>query len=283
MDKAGVRAAFEAAGLARLTKDINALSKASILLFTTPTPETSFELGASKLGGLPDVSVGFAWPVWKDVPQSFIAQIRLDEAHTFDVDGVLPEHGMLWFFYDAQQQTFGAAPNDKGGWLVLFDENPTTLQRATVPAKLPTGSQFQPCTLRFASEITLSLQPQLELGPNFDWTDEEQKRYETLLSTFPTPEDHAAVHHRLLGNPDTIQDDMREECQLAFNGVADANDPKANELLAGAMEWQLLLQIDSDEQVGMRWGNTGMLYYWLKKSDLQAQRFAASWLVLQSE
>ncbi len=283
MDKAAVQAAFVAAGLTRLTKDIDALSKASIRLFTTPTPETNFELGASKLGGLPDVPADFVWPVWKDVPQSFIAQIRLDEAHAFNVDGVLPEHGMLWFFYDATQQTFGADPNDKGGWLVLFNEKPPTLQRAIVPAKLPAESQFQSSAVRFASEVTLSLQPQLELGPNFDWTDEEQKRYETLLSTFPTVEDHAAIHHRLLGNPDTIQDDMREECQLAFNGVADADDPKANELLAGAMEWQLLLQIDSDEQIGMRWGNTGMLYYWLKKADVQAQHFAASWLVLQSE
>jgi uncharacterized protein YwqG len=33
----------------------------------------------------------------------------------------------------------------------------------------------------------------------------------------------------------------------------------------------------------MRWGNAGMLYYWLKRNDLQAQRFDEAWLVLQSE
>lgn len=283
MDKDGVQAAFAAAGLARLTKDIDALTKASIRLFTTLTPETQIALGASKFGGLPDVPADFVWPVWKGVPQSFIAQIRLDDAHPFDVDGVLPAHGMLWFFYDAMQQTFGADSADKGGWLVIFSENPVPLQRVAVPATLPTESQFQSSVVRFVREVTLSQQPQFELGANFDWTAEEQKQYETLLSTFPTPEDHKEIHHRLLGNPDTLQDDMREECQLTSNGVTDASDPKASELLADAMEWQLLLQVDTDEDAGMRWGSTGMLYYWLKKTDLQARRFDASWLVLQSE
>jgi len=45
----------------------------------------------------------------------------------------------------------------------------------------------------------------------------------------------------------------------------------------------LLLQIDSDENAGMRWGDEGMLYYWMKRDDLQRQRFDTTWLVLQSE
>ena len=130
--------------------------------------------------------------------------------------------------------------------------------------------------------MTLSQQPRLEI-PNLDWTVAEQKQYETLLSTFPDPTDHAAIHHRLLGYPDTIQDDMRLECQLASHGVTDISDPRASELSKGALDWQLLLQIDSDEQAGMEWGNTGMLYYWVKAADLQALRFDTTWLVLQSE
>ncbi|MGZ6387521.1 MAG: DUF1963 domain-containing protein, partial [Ktedonobacteraceae bacterium] len=118
---------------------------------------------------------------------------------------------------------------------------------------------------------------------NFDWTDDEVQKYETLLSTFPTPEDHGAVHHQLLGNPQTIQDDMRLECQLASHGVTDINDPRANVLSKGAQEWQLLLQIDTDEDIGMQWGNTGMIYYWLQASDLKKSDFDNAWLVLQSE
>ncbi len=283
MNKADVQAAFQAAGLARLTKDIDALAKASIRLTTTPiAPDSLVEAGASKFGGAPDVPGDFVWPEWKGMPQSFIAQIRLEDAHPYDVDGVLPSHGTLWFFYDAQQQTYGADPADKGGWQVIYAESPTVLQRATVPATLPTTSQFQGCTLSFSSEITLSLQPHLELK-NFDWTDEEQKKYETFIASFPTQEDRTMVHNRLLGNPETLQDDMRLQCQYASNGVSDASDPKADELAKDALEWQLLLQVDSDDHAGMRWASTGLLYYWLKKADLKKRQFAASWLVLQSE
>ncbi len=76
---------------------------------------------------------------------------------------------------------------------------------------------------------------------------------------------------------------MRLECQLASNGVTDIDDPRAAALSKGAMDWQLLLQVDTDDTIGMRWGNTGMLYYWISLADLQARRFDSTWLVLQSE
>ena len=189
---------------------------------------------------------------------------------------------MLWFFYDAKQGTYGADPTDRGGWCVMFKEDYSGLQRIAAPHKLPAESQFQACSVSFASEVTLSQSPQLDI-PDFDWTDDEVQKYETLLSTFPTPEDHGAVHHQLLGNPQTIQDDMRLECQFASHGVTDINDPRAHELSKGAKEWQLLLQIDTDETIGMRWGDAGMIYYWMRASDLQKCDFDDSWLVLQSD
>ena len=282
MDKAGVQAAFVAAGLSRLLKDIDQVSKASIRLYTTPAGEYDISIGASRVGGVPDVPPGFTWPDLKGVPQSFIAQIYLDEVRKYDTNGALPQSGMLWFFYDAQQETYGADPADLGGWRVIFSDNYSGLQRTPAPANLPAASQFKACSTSFASEITLSRQPKLEI-PDFDWTDDEQQKYEMLLSTFPNPADHAALHNRLLGNPETIQDDMRLECQLASHGVTDINDPSAAELSKGAMDWQLLLQIDTDERIGMRWASTGMIFYWITGSDLQAHRFDHTWLVLQSD
>jgi uncharacterized protein YwqG len=136
--------------------------------------------------------------------------------------------------------------------------------------------------LSFASELTLSQQPKLEI-PNLDWSDDDQKKYESVLSSFSSQADRATPHHRTLGNPDTIQDDMRLQCQLISHGVTDVDDPRAKELLKGAMDWLLLLQVDTDDTIGMRWGNTGMLYYWISLADLQARRFDSTWLVLQSE
>jgi uncharacterized protein YwqG len=282
MDKAGVQAAFVAAGLSRLLKDIDFLTKDSIRLHTKLAREYDVSIGASRIGGVPDVPPDFKWPERSATPQSFVAQIYLDEAHPYDTHGALPARGMLWFFYDAKQETYGADPADRGGWSVLYTEDYSGLQRIAAPAKLPTESQFKACTVSFASEVTLSQSPRLDVS-NFDWTDDEVKKYETLLSTFPTPEDHGTVHHQLLGHPQTIQDDMRLECQLASHGVKDIKDPRANELSKGAEDWQLLLQIDTDQDIGMNWGDNGMIYYWLKASDLKKSDFDDAWLVLQSE
>jgi uncharacterized protein YwqG len=43
------------------------------------------------------------------------------------------------------------------------------------------------------------------------------------------------------------------------------------------------LQVDSNEQAGMHWASSGMLYYWITRSDLHAQQFGTTWLVLQSD
>jgi uncharacterized protein YwqG len=283
MDKTGVQVAFVAAGIARLIKDIDRLARPSIRLNASPVAESTLHMGASKLGGTPDLPIGVSWPELKGMPQSFIAQLRLADVHPYDTEHKLPRSGMLWFFYDARQETYGADPADQGGWRVFYlNGDQPALQRTAAPPTLSKESRFQPCALSFASEITLSQQPKLEI-PDFDWTADEQKKYEDLLAMFPSPADHTTMHHRLLGNPDTIQDDMRLQCQLVSHGVTDTNDPRAAELSKGALEWQLLLQVDSDEQAGMEWGNSGMLYYWIQVADLQAQHFDTTWLVMQSE
>jgi len=283
MDKANLQTALSTAGLGRIVKDLEYIARPSIRLLATPVNESTLKPGASKLGGIPDLPSGLVWPAWKGVPMSFIAQIHLDDLQAYDEEKALPRQGMLWFFYDAKQETYGADPADRGGWKTFFLEGDLTkLQRTPAPEKLPDESRFKACSASFANEITLAQQPELEI-PNFDWTDAEQGSYEKLLSTFPNPTDHAAIHHRLLGNPDTLQDDMRQECQLASHGVADADDPRADELSKGAMGWRLLFQVDSDEHAGMQWENAGMLYFWIKKDDLQKHQFDDTWLVLQSE
>ena len=187
MDKAGVRAAFVTAGLSRLLKDIDFLAKDSIRLYAKLAGEYDISMGASRIGGIPDVPPEFKWPERNEVPQSFIAQLYLDEVHPYDTNGALPSSGMLWFFYDAKQEAYGADPSDHGGWRVMFSDDYSELQRIATPTRLPAESQFKACSVSFASEVTLSQSPQLDI-PDFDWTDDEVQKYETLLSTFPTPE-----------------------------------------------------------------------------------------------
>jgi uncharacterized protein YwqG len=282
-DIADIQEALKQAGLARVLKDIAAISQPAIRLYPHVLDEASIAVGTSKFGGAPDLPPDIAWPTWHGLPQSFIAQIRLDDACDYDVAHLLPRNGMLWFFYDAKQETYGDDPADHGGWSVFFrGGHPASLRRASIPTALPKNSLFAACAATFAVEWTLTQMPQLEIA-QFDWSDEEQHRYEQVLAAVPDAADRALSRHHLLGFPDTIQDDMREQCQLISNGVTADDDPRAQTLARGAQDWQLLLQIDTDEHIGMRWASSGMLYYWLKQADLKDRRFEQSWLVLQSE
>lgn len=283
MNKNDARAALEAAGLTDLVKNIDQIARNSIRMTATPGDESYLPIGATRLGGSPDLPAGTTWPEWKGLPQSFIAQIHLEELWQYDLDKLMPQSGMLWFFYDAKQETFGESPQDRGGWQVIFKPGESgDLKRTVFPDKLPQEARFKACSVKLASEITLPQDPQTDL-PDLKWGDDQQKKYEDVLSKFPGPNDHAPMHHRILGNPETLQDDMRSQCQLVSNGMSDASDPKAEALLKKSNDWLLLLQIDTDEQAGMKWASSGMLYYWIKAEDLKQQKFDSSWLVLQSE
>lgn len=60
------------------------------------------KLGASRLGGEPDLPSGTAWPIGPgfdgDAPMDFIAQVDLDAISPRDVDELLPTSGVLAFF-----------------------------------------------------------------------------------------------------------------------------------------------------------------------------------------
>ncbi len=88
MDKAGVHAAFVAAGLSRLLKDIDDIARPSIRLLTTPVDESTLAIGISKIGGVPDLPSGLPWPECNGLPQSFIAQIRLADVRRIMAAGV---------------------------------------------------------------------------------------------------------------------------------------------------------------------------------------------------
>jgi uncharacterized protein YwqG len=283
MNKADVASALASAGMARITKDLDQLLAPSIRLTTTAASEGSLPTGCSKFGGLPDLPAGTLWPQGKNGALAFIAQVRLADAAPYDSAHLLPVSGLLSFFYDATQQTYGSDPGDRGGWQVFYHEGDTSrLQRLAAPASQPANARFTPCSVAFSGELTLPQQPELDV-PVLDWSDAEKQQYETFLANYPSAADRATPHNRLLGHPDTIQDDMRLQCQLVSNGVTDFNDPHAASLRSGALNWRLLFQVDSDPNAGMRWGDAGMLYYWIEANALQARQFDKTWLVLQSE
>ena len=94
-------------------------------------------------------------------------------------------------------------------------------------------------------------------------------------------------HHRVLGHPFIIQnDDIFLDCQLASNDVYAGNPEslataRARELAPGAEGWQLLLQVSSDDNAGMMWGDGGMVYFCIRRQDLVTGEFDGCWAVVQ--
>jgi uncharacterized protein YwqG len=98
--------------------------------------------------------------------------------------------------------------------------------------------------------------------------------------------DDKAPRHRMFGWPDLVQNPMQLECQLAANGiyVGDSTGyrhPRVAELAPGAADWLLLLQLDTDDEIGWMWGDVGTLYYWIRRQDLPAGRFDRTWMIFQ--
>lgn len=214
---------------------------------------------------------------------AFIGQIRLEEAAPLDISNLLPPKGILFFFYDARQETYGEDLEEKGGWQVIFYEGDLSLCRPTsFPSELIGEARFTDGQVSFSNEITLPSSPELDLAGK-SWSEEETRRYEDFLVGLTSTEDRALPHHRMLGHPDQIQEDMRIQCALVSNGVTDLGDSRANALISSARNWELLLQVDSDESLGMKWASAGRLYYWIEREALLARQFERTWLVLQSD
>jgi uncharacterized protein YwqG len=283
MNRADVAKLLAGAGLERVAADIQQIMQGSLRLSIAAIGDDRLPVGASKLGGQPDLPTGSVWPGWKGLPMSFIAQIRLADTGAYPWASALPRSGLLSFFYDARQETYGADVGDRGGWQVRYtDGDPAHLRRLPVPNDLPAAAQFSAGNIAFSVEPTLPALPANFL-PSIKWTPDEVKRYEDLLANFPSPAAHTLAQHRLLGHPNQLQDDMQLQCALLANGVATRDDPRAAALAKTTAQWRLLLQVDSDERLGMKWATAGMLYYWIEQRALESRRFDRTWLVLQAD
>jgi uncharacterized protein YwqG len=260
--------------------------KESLLIRTHPLPEDQIPLGETKIGGKPDLPSHFGWPVWHNTPLSFIAQINLGKLPEYDFLNILPNGGVMSFFYSAGQETWGFDPKDKGSWQVLH-LNDNHLQRRDYPIDLPDEGKYESCMVEFQHSITI---PALE-SPYFDFVYrksnlEEIDQYLTLEEKVNEFLNEGDSINRLLGHPDQQQNDMQTECQLVSHDLycgdrSGYEDPKAYILKPGAIEWELLLQIASDENAKMMWGDVGSIYFWIQRKDLLNKNFEATWLILQ--
>jgi uncharacterized protein YwqG len=265
-----------AKGLGRIAEVVKKAVKPSVWLWATKPSEAA----TSRLGGRPNLPADLDWPMWYDEPLPFVAQFQLDAIP--EMQGFpLPREGALFFFHEAGW-------ND--GWdglAVIF--SPTRLTESPL-RDFPDDLEDDFCFSGYDLEVRAT-------GPSIpDFTDqvlEEQGITDEECMTYqdvswswePQP---GFQGHRTGGYPDCVQrQDPKLEVHLASLGLdpftnSASERRKVEKAKAGAKDWELLFQLDSEKKAGMMWYDAGRIYFLIHKDDLAARRFDQVWSVMQT-
>lgn len=265
-------------------------------------------LGASKLGGMPDLPRGFEFPYFegegmddtvKNRPLAFLAQINLKEAAQFDREHLLPESGLLSFFYELDSQRWGFDPKDKGCARVYYFPEGTHLVRTPLPAELAEESLVPELAVQLRQEPSFPSWEDFTQQPIWQEPGEvkeswrkwamEDDHFEELQEALGIEEDDEII--KLLGWPNVIQNAMGEECEIVSRGYYTGDQEgyeKIQEqekpgIAQRAGDWRLLLQMDTVEtdDYELMFGDCGRLYFWIRAQDLKERKFDDIWLISQ--
>lgn len=237
------------------------------------------ETSSSFLGGTPELPEASTWPTGRH-PHSFLAQLDLAKIQAAQAIDWLPQTGKLLFFYDMECGAWGFDPDEYNCWKVEYVPEGVN----TVPAQAPENAEvFQKRCLNFSAINTYSQEDDI-LPPGHTMGEDA---YYDFMDLVRGHDFEGQPMHQISGKPYAIQnEDMETECALVSKGVncgrADDYQRGYAQLLEGqTAEWRLLFQMDTDEDAGWMWGDSGIVYFWVRESEARRGDFSNVWLVLQ--
>ena len=277
-----------------IKEQLRLLAKNSINLEIAGDAE--YELGATRFGGQPDVPSDFIWPTYegkgydnvvKKRPLSFLAQFNCEKLAKYDKENLLPNHGVLSFFYETISQCWGFDPQDKGCARVYWFEDISSLASAAFPKDLTEDCRFPMLRIVMNSQTSYpSWDDLIKLKPEVESVDDDvYEEAERILHG-----EESNQFSQLLGWPDVIQNSMFDDCELInqgyFLGRGISDIPKKTLRQASDVaydRWMLLFQLDTVESKNfeLMFGDCGHIYFYITKEDLAARRFDRMWLILQ--
>ena len=225
--------------------------------------------GFSKLGGNPDYPLDAAWPIGPEGALRFWAQLDLGELRVGGGPEWLPPEGRLYVFFD---ERMGATDQVQ----VIFA--PSTAALAARPAQDASAWPFHERRIAFVRQESL---------PSLDWLAEDIAGIELEDDELDTLVDMAAPagpspQHRIGGYPEEIQDEqMALSCERALGSTDDAEND-ATVLRRAVRTWKLLVQIDSDAELGTSFGDGGRLYVFVRGDDARRGEFSETVTLYQT-
>lgn len=246
----------------------------------------------SKIGGKPWLPSGFEWPLFTDVneektrPLSFLCQINIADVKRYDADGLLPNGGMMYFFYECESFRWGFDPEDKGCARVFYFENIENFIPIELPDEISEEYIVPEMAVQFSARKSYPGYEELNIYSDIDceWDDHDKVLGKIGVDT-------ESDCHKLLGYADIVQSEMLSECERVSRGLYCGN-PEAYKntseddevsIQNSAKDWMLLLQLTTltKDEWELMWGDCGRLYFYIKKQDIAEKRFENAWFSLQ--
>ena len=264
--------------------------KKNEVTISTKFNDNSEIINKSKIGGKPYLPKDFIWPYYQEFPLSFLAQINLEEVNSFDKDKLLPSTGMLYFFYELETEEWGYELKNKGCAKVFYYEDTSNFELIDFPKDMKDYCQIPEFKVTFKANISYPSYEDFdiihnggkEVADNYeDFQDAYFDIYNKHMESFDS-------YTKLLGHPEVIQNPMEEECEAVTRGFdmgGMESYPKQyqKEIRSASKDWILLFQMDTVETSNyeLMFGDSGHIYFWIKKEDLANKNFENIWLILQ--
>ena len=249
----------------RIRSRLRRMARPTLLLIPAKSP------GFSKIGGLPELPSGVAWPQGDSAPKAFLAQIEITAFRRHGGFDWLPESGRMYLFFDDDRT--GAV--DCGQ--VIYSEEPPGPE-APAPSGLLKARCFRERHVGFMRFTSL---------PSWEWLGEDLADAEINLEGFELLKDADLgdeIEHRIGGYPSEIQGgQMGIECEYLWRGLTrDHKAPVPDSLQVAARQWRLLIQIDSDPALSMNWWDAGRIYVFIRARDAKRGDFTKTVTLTQS-
>lgn len=236
------------------------------------------DIGISKIGGTPDLPRSIGWrnyqqkyktiktnfllmskeiEVTKEKPLVFVAQINLKDVKPYDYEGLLPEEGILYFFYSPDQ-------NFKHPVVQYYNGSIGGLQKTEFPKSFDKEDRLK--------SFELVAEPAVDVPDYMYHYFKDVIDYESMLPFYLYFDDKFAI--KMLGYPNFY---------FTYPNEFVDREVKIKKSYAKDRDWILLFQIGSIQKANLNWGDSGKLYYWIRREDLLNKQFDKVEMVLLEE
>lgn len=252
------------------------------VIFLTPKFQT-IKIGASKLGGTPDLPSTIIWPKYKDKSMLFFGQLNLNDISEFHRNELLPKNGILYFFayFPAPKGQFGAEydfiKNKKEYTVIYFDGLTSELKQTNFPPDIIKVYQFP--TEKMVFETIFQLPVTLETAVIENSTISENDKDQIQIQNDNIIENYGGTFERILGYPVPAQYGVDYDWALSYLNINLENnesEERKSEIENIQPEFVNLLSIPLFSPIG-----DSQAYFGILKKDLKNKDFTKVVFILQ--